>query len=203
MPYGIFTYGVTRYLGENIMGELILPDAPDFGTARSEKVEACGLDGLVVYRLFDEDGNLKLDEETHNLVTQVGDQFYGERAVGLGSLGNVTGMRLGTGVVAVAKTDPGASIGTYVTSSNRALDGGFPASSLNVNSRRIAFQASWAAGVATATGISEAVLTIETPLTNVAGTAANTIARALLSPVVNKAAGDTLVITWYHDLLGA
>jgi hypothetical protein len=142
--------------------------------------------------------------EFDNLVTQVGDQYYGERAAGIGSPpGQVTGMRLGTGSTAVAKTGAGAAIVTYTTASQVAISGGFPTSALNGSSRRIQWQALWGAGVATASGLNEVVITNESPLTNVAGTAANTIARALLSPVVNKGANDTLTITWNHDLLGA
>jgi hypothetical protein len=61
----------------------------------------------------------------------------------------------------------------------------------------------WAAGVVTANSMDEAVITNETGPTNVAGTAANTIARFVMAPVVNKGALDQLVITWTHDLLGA
>ena len=109
----------------------------------------------------------------------------------------------GTGVTAAAKTGAGAAIVTYVAASQKALDATYPQSSLSGSSRRIQYVTTWGAGVATATAIAEAVITNETPITNVAGTAANTIARALLSSTVNKEAGDTLVLTWNHDLLGA
>jgi hypothetical protein len=111
-------------------------------------------------------------------------------------------MRLGTGVTAPAKTGAGAAIVTYVTASQQAIDGGFPTSALSGSARRIQWKVSYAAGVATANDISEAVITNENPLTNVAGTAANTISRALLVPVVNKGALDTLALTWNHDLEG-
>ena len=160
--------------------------------------------GIVEVRLYDGDGELTYEQIIRNLVTQVGDQYYGERAAGIGSPpAQVTGFRLGTGSTAPAKTGAGAAIVTYTTGSNIAVDGTYPQSSLNGASRRITWRGTWGAGVATATGLNEVVLTNETPLTNVAGTAANTIARALLSPVVNKGAADTLEVTWHHDLLGA
>lgn len=160
--------------------------------------------GIVEVRLYGPDGDLKHEEIVRNLVTQVGDQYYGERAAGIGSPpAQVTGMRLGTGSTAVAKTGAGAAIVTYVTGSNVAIDGTYPQSSLSSGARRITWRSTWAAGVATASGIAEVVITNETPLTNVAGSAANTIARALLSPTVNKGALDSLEITWHHDLLGA
>jgi hypothetical protein len=242
-------------------------------------VDRQGIHGWVSYELRGPDGRVKQRGRVPNLVTEVGDRFYGDRAAGiLGStvaitaitnatsavvttgsahgftvgdrviiagvtpsgyngswaisavgsattftiyvgtalgagsafgtaqgltLGNVTGMRLGTGTTAVAKTGAGAAIVTYVTASQLALDATYPLSTLNGSSRRIRYFVTWAAGVATANGIAEAVITNETPLSNVAGTAANTIARALLSPTVNKAAGDTLTVDWAHDLLGA
>jgi hypothetical protein len=142
--------------------------------------------------------------EFDNLVTQVGDQYYGERAAGIASPpGQVTGMRLGTGSTAVAKTGAGAAIVTYTNASQVAISGGFPTSSIPGSARRIQWQALWGAGVATASGLNEVVITNESPITNVAGTTANTISRALLSPVVNKGASDTLTVTWNHDLLGA
>lgn len=239
-----------------------------------------GFSGWVEVDLFDKDGRLKLHVVSRNLITEVGDQFYGDRAAGilspartltaitnatsavcttsaahgfgvgdvvriagvtpagyngdwaiiavpstttftiyvgtalgagsafgtatsLASLPGESGMRLGTGTTAVAKTGAGAAIVTYVSGSNVAIDGGFPTSALSGSSRRIQYKTTWGAGVATASGIAEVVLTFEQPLTDVAGTAANTVSRALLSPVVNKGASDTLAVTWNHDLLGA
>lgn len=118
------------------------------------------------------------------------------------SLGAVTGMRLGTGTTAAAKTGAGAAIVTTISASQQALDGGFPTSALNGSSRRIQYKVTWAAGTATNAAIAESVITNETPLTNVAGVAADTIARVTFT-AINKAAGDTLTNTWSHDLLGA
>lgn len=168
------------------------------------QLDQLGFHGWLDVELFDEDGKLKLHIVVPNLITQVGDQYYGERAAGIGSPpAQVSGMRLGTGTTAVAKTGAGAAIVTYVSGSSIAIDGGFPTSALSGSSRRIQWKTTWGAGVATASAISEAVITNEGTLTDVAGTAANTISRGLLSPTVNKAAGDTLAITWNHDLLGA
>lgn len=142
--------------------------------------------------------------EFENLITEVGDEYYGERAAGIASPpGQVTGMRLGTGSTTPAKTGAGAAIVTYVSGSALAIDGSFPTSALSGSSRRIQWKTTWGAGVATANGIAEAVITNESPLTDVTGSAANTISRALVSPTVNKGASDTLAITWNHDLLGA
>lgn len=245
---------------------------------RRPAVDRQGIHGWVTYELRGPDGQVRQRGEVPNLVTDVGDQWYGDRAaqilgstvsitaitnatsavvttsaahgftvgdrviiagvtpagyngswaisavgsattftiyvgtaLGAGSafgtaqglsLGMVTGMRLGTGTTAVAKNGAGAAIVTYVTGSQKALDATYPTSAA-ASGRRIRYFVTWGAGVATANGIAEAVITNETPLSDVAGTAANTIARALISPTVNKAAGDTLTIQWDHTILGS
>lgn len=172
--------------------------------SRRPLLDRVGIYGWGWAELRGESGALKQLVFFENLVTNIGDQYYGERAAGIASPpAQVTGMRLGTGATAVAKTGAGAAIVTYTTASQVAISGGFPTSSIPGTARRIQWQALWGAGVATASGLNEVVITNETPITNVAGTAANTISRALLSPVVNKGASDTLTITWNHDLLGA
>lgn len=189
----------------------ILDELSGVGVATLDRVaDRVGIHGHGVAQLWTPSirrpGKLLLAQEVFfdNLVTQVGDQYYGERAAGIASPpGQVTGMRLGTGSTAVAKTGAGAAIVTYTTASQVAISGSFPTSSIPSSARRIQWQALWSAGTATASGLNEVVITNESPLTNVAGTAANTIARALLSPVVNKGASDTLTVTWNHDLLGA
>ncbi len=167
-----------------------------------DAAEVGSISGFGVAEVRGPDGELKQRVEFHNLITEVGDQMYGERGAGLaGQPAAPTGMRLGTGGgTAPSKTGAGAAAVAYVTGSAVAI--GTPVSSLQGSSRRITYSASWGAGVATATGINEVVLTNAT-VADVAGTAADTISRALLSPTVNKGAGDTLAVTWTHDLLGA
>jgi hypothetical protein len=157
--------------------------------------------GHGTYRLIGADGTVKQEGAFTNLITRIGDQMYGERGAGIGTLGAPTGMRYGTGSTAVAKTGAGAAIVTYVSGSSQVFDSA-AASSLSGSSRRITYTTTWAAGTATATGISEVVITNIT-IADVAGAEANTISRALIDPVVNKGAGDSLEIVWNHDLLGA
>lgn len=169
-----------------------------------EMVDKAGIRGHLIIEMFDEDGNLKYRVETDNIITQVGDQYYGERAAGIASPpGQVTGMKLGTGSTAVAKTGGGAALTTYLTNSHQAIDGGFPTSSLSGSSRRITWKATWAAGKATtASPITEVVL-VNDALADATSPAGNTISRALVTGVGSKGAGDTLAITWTQDLLGA
>lgn len=167
-----------------------------------EERENMMLNGLVVAELWDEDGYLKFLHSFINGITSVGNQYYAERATGITSPPNqVSGMRLGTGTTAFATTGAGAAIVTYITGSQAGIAVGFPTSGAGGGtSRRITWQSSWAAGVATNAAISEAVITNEASLTDVAGTAANTIARVVLSPVINKGASDSLSLSWQHDV---
>lgn len=116
-----------------------------------------------------------------------------------------TGMRVGTGATAPATTGAGAAIVTYNTGlvQFKVFDATYPLSSLVTDTRRIQYVTTFNAGEATQTGLAEVVITNEQPISDVAGTAANTVSRALLSPTVNKGVSDTLAITWNHDLLGS
>ena len=162
--------------------------------------------GFVLVELYDERGRLKHSQIQPNLITDVGDEYYAKKGSGT-AINTVTGMRLGTGSTAVAKNGAGAAIVTYSagTTSSKAIDATFPSAATKGAGLgwRITWKTTWNAGEATINSLAEVVMTNETPLTDVAGTAANTIARALLSPVVNKGANDTLSITWQHDFLGA
>lgn len=180
------------------LGPLLVSKQPLRG---NKLLEHAGIKGSLVIELFDENGNLKDYQEVKNLITQVGDQYYAERAAGIaGAPAAITGMQLGTGSTAPAKTGAGAAIVTLVASSLVALSG-TPTSSLSGSSRRISYAASWAAGVATNAGIAEIALVNQATATQTAAPASATISRALIT--VNKGAGDVLNVTWNHDLLGA
>lgn len=164
---------------------------------------ATSIKGTVIAELFGPDGVLKERCETSNLVTATGDQYYaGRAALSTGLPAQVTGFRLGTGSTAVAKTGAGAAIVTYLAGSNKANDSGFPTAAAGV----VTWKRTYAPGEATtASPITEVVLNTDTIANDNAttATAANTIARALLTGISSKAAGDTLTITWTHTLLGA
>lgn len=153
------------------------------------------------------DGTVKETVAFDNLVTQVGEQAYGDAYAGLHASGNVadpaavTGMQLGTGTTAVAKTGAGSFIVTYVAGSDKAIEASHPISVLNGGVRRITWQAVWAAGEATqeSPALSEVAI-VTRVLDAVVATEAQTVSRALLSPTVAKAAGDSLTVTWHHDI---
>lgn len=158
--------------------------------------------GHVIAELFDEHGNLKARDEVHNLITATGDQLYASRGAGLTSSATPTGMRLGTGSTAVAKTGAGAAVVTYLSGSNKSFDATFPSAAGGVAT----YKCTWGAGIATtASPITEAVINTDTIANDNAttATAANTVSRVLLSGIGSKGASDTLALTWTHTILGA
>lgn len=188
----------------------VMPSLAEANLRRVVKLEERGsLFGAGHYILRGPNGAIKrqgglLVPNFKNLITDVGDEVWAKRLAAV-SVNLPTGMRLGTGSTAVSKNGAGAAIVTYLSGSNRDFDATYPTAASKGAGLgwRVTFRTTWPAGVATANGISEVVITNETPHTNVAGTAANTLSRALLSPVVNKGASDSLEVTWYYDDLGA
>lgn len=241
--------------------------------------DSAGIVGRVEWVLRDARGRIKTRGVTKNLVTDTGDQFYGDRAVnaqgsaktitaiatgttavvttsaahgltvgdvvtiagvtpagyngkwaitavgsattfsiyvgtalGAGtafgtatgeSYGTAQGMKLGTGSTAVAKNGAGAALVTYLTNSHQAFDATFPSTSGTTGGRVVTYKVTYAAGKATtASAITEVVIFLDF-LADATSSAANTIARALISGVGSKGASDTLTITWTHTLLGA
>lgn len=180
---------------------------PDMSTAPEQgaKVDKSGIKGVLVIERHNADGELLERFEGSNLVTQIGDQMYGERGAGIASPPAIpTGMKLGAGSTAVAKTGAGAALVTYLAGSNKAFDATYPQSTLNGAARRIIYKRTYAAGEATtASPITEAVIVNDTIATDATSTAANTVSRILVTGISAKASTDTLTATWNHDLLGA
>jgi hypothetical protein len=162
-------------------------------------------DGLIVAELFNDRGELLSRCEVPNLITNVGDQMYAERGAGIASPPAIpTGMRIGTGTTAVAKSGAGAAIVTKVTAGNLAFDATYPTSALSGSSRVITYKCTYGAGVGTtASPIAEAVIVNDAIATDTATAAANTVARALLTGLGSKGATDTLTLTWTHTLSGS
>jgi hypothetical protein len=167
-------------------------------------LDNAGISGEFIYRLIDRHGNVKQYGHIKNLITDYGDQWAASRTANVSVQGAITGMRLGTGTTSPAKSGAGAAIVTYVSGSARVLDANPSLSDQGSGSGHDAvYVVTWPDGVVTQNNISEVVVTNEDPVTNVAGTAGNTIARGLLSPVVNKGADDTLQVTWRNRYNGS
>lgn len=156
------------------------------------------LAGMVEILVHGPDGELKHRSVQPNLITTTGDAYYASRGSGSTAIAVPTGMILGTGTTAVAKTGSGAAIVTYVANSNQAI------SAPSVSGNVVTFSAVFAAGKGTSgTAISEVALVNSTIATDATVGAANTISRALLASPAAKAAGDSLTIQWTHSLLGS
>ncbi len=163
-----------------------------------------GITFNVVVELFGPDGELKYREEAENLVTDYGDEHVGERMYD-DTQDNVVGMRLGTDSgTAASKAGAGAAIVAYISGSNEDLD----ATPIGVDKGaglgwRVPHICTWIAGDVTNSTINEVVLSDETPLTDVAGVVGDTVARFIFGSTIDKQAGDSLVVTWNVDFLGA
>ena len=166
--------------------------------------------GYGVAELFGPDGELKQAVVFKNLITTAGDQYYTQKGIVGIAPANATaptpanGMKLGTSSAAVTKSGAGAALGTYASGSNLAFDATFPQAAAKGGDTgwNATYKSTWGTGVATANGLNEVVI-VNDAASNATTSAANTICRALLSPVVNKGASDTLAVTWVHTALGA
>ena len=156
--------------------------------------------GHVVAELRGPDGELIARHESENLITSTGDQMYASRGAGLVTSATPTGMKLGTGSTAPAKSGAGAAVVTYLTGSNKAFDATFPTAVAGV----VTYKRTYAAGEATsASAITECVIVTDAIATDAASSAANTASRVLLTGIPSKGAADSLTVTWTHTLLGA
>ncbi len=167
-------------------------------------VESSTVRGEVIAILRGPDGRIKQIEWGSNLVTDHGDEHIGER-IALDAQNIVTGMRLGNdSATAASKAGAGSFIVTYISGSQEALDAVAVGSDLGSNlGWRQAHVCTWAAGDVTDADIEEVVLTDETPITDVQGAAANSVARFIFASTIDKQAGDSLEVTWNLDSLGA
>lgn len=159
-----------------------------------------GIDGQVEWVLTGPDGKVKSKGRAFNVITDIGDQRYGEAGAGIaGPPAAPTGMKLGTTGTAPAKNGTGSALIAYLANSNQAI--GTPTSAKPGAVRVITYTATYAAGKATtASPILEAALVNDTIATDATSTAANTLSRVLLTGIGSKGASDTLAITWTHSI---
>lgn len=153
--------------------------------------------------LRDQAGNIKHEERGENLVTDVGDSVIAGR-LHSAAVNIVTGMKLGNSATAAAKNGVGATVVTYITGSQKALDSVATDATKGAGAGwRTTYVCTWAAGVVTNANINEVILTNQTALTDTAGSAAVTLARYIFAAAIDKQAGDSLAVTWQVDILGA
>lgn len=185
-------------------------DAMHDAHSMARNLDRIGMVGYGVAELFDGDGKRSLLLPFANLVTDAGDLYYAGKAIASIAPASpsaptaASGMKLGTGSTAVAKSGAGGALVTYETGSNQAFDSSYPQTAnlgagLGVNA---VYRSTWAAGDVTETALAEVVI-VNDAGTDATSTAANTYSRALFGSTINKGASDSLVVTWNHKFLGA
>ena len=148
------------------------------------------------------DGKEKYRESGSNLVTDIGDSFISQRIYD-NAVDIVSGMKLGTGATAAAKNGAGAAMVTYVSGSQEALDSAATDATKGAGlGWRTSYVCTWAAGDVTNSALAEVCLTNQTPLADNTCAAADTVARYVFASTIDKAAGDSLQVTWNLDFLG-
>jgi hypothetical protein len=182
------------------------------GTAddvQPEQAEEPSFRGSVLIQVVSEDGEVKDERKIGNKITTAGDEYYAKRGAAAvvpaapADVTKVTGMKLGTGTTAEAKSGAGALLVTYETGSNNPFDAGFPVlvDLTGDTGWQIQYKTTWAAGDVTETALTEAVI-VNDAATDLTSTAANTISRVVFT-AINKTATDSLVITWNHTFNAA
>jgi hypothetical protein len=159
-----------------------------------------GLRGEVIAELRGPDGKLKQRLVSHNLVTDQGDNFF-KSAIYTAAY-TAWGMKLGTATTAASKSGAGSfpAVADYVSGSAKALDDSTPKQGAAANI--VQFRRLWAAGEGTSDNINRVGLVDNTTNAGEAD-ATHTAAMSVFAAAINKAAGDTLTVTWNITLLGA
>lgn len=174
-----------------------------------EKENKLAIVGYGIVEHYDRNGRLKSVQPFANIITTAGDQYYAQKGiVGIAPAAAAAPtaaacMKLGTGVTAASKSGAGAALGaTFIGASNKAFDATFPQAAAvgGDGGWNAIYKTTWNAGEATNAAITEVVIANDNA--NATSTAANSYSRTVISSV-NKAAGDTLAVTWNHKFLGA
>jgi hypothetical protein len=164
--------------------------------------DGVGIRGHVVAELRDRFGNLKQREETHNLVTTVGDNYSAARFFSNTPAFKTFYMKTGTTATAPAKSNDDAFIGdaAYNPHSVAGMESGWP--KVGATNKVAQFKSAW-------TNDADHAYTVRrVELTDDSGNAAeegdgNSYAIALFGADIVKASTDTLTITWNITFLGA
>jgi len=167
--------------------------------------ETMGVTAHVHVELFAADGTLKYEEWGDNLVTDYGDDMIATRMFD-DAIDFITGMKLGDQgtPTAASKNGTGATLESYVTGSQEALDATPTEATKGAGAGwRVTHICTWIAGDVTNSALSEVVLTNETPISDTTAVVGDTAARYVFGSTIDKGSGDELVVTWHVDILGA
>ena len=138
--------------------------------------ETLGIKGELTISVFDRNGNLKEAKKVPNLVVTVGKNYIASRMVGTAST-VMSHMAIGTGT-----TTPAVGDTALATQAGIVAVSAFTAST-NTVTATATFAAGTGTGAITEAGIFNAA-------------SAGTLLCRTTFPVVNKAAGDSIAITW-------
>jgi hypothetical protein len=141
--------------------------------------DALTITGRVQLELLDESGLLKQQVEVDNLVVDIGKALIAGRMPATQTMAAPVSMSVGTGAVAVS----GANTNLQAELARIAL------TSTNVVGAVITYAASFGPGVGTGALVEAGIFNL--PALN----AGNMLARVVFA-VINKAAGDTLNVSW-------
>lgn len=171
----------------------------EFNRKLDEKLAMAGVtmvEGRVFHRLIGPDGGIKQEGMSPNLVTSIGDMYLAQFVafVSGATVGSVAYARIGVNTTAPVKAD--TDLGTEIAASSKAPSATYPQ---RVDSHSGAgewtlWRFEWPAGDNTNGSIGEVGMNTSV---------GSFVARALVVPNVNKAAGDTLQIDWGWKFLGA
>jgi hypothetical protein len=134
-----------------------------------------------------------------NVVTNDGDQYYAEAAVGSPSWA-VAGMRLGTGATAPSKTD--TDVTTFLAGSGKAIDGTYPKTNDDDSDNTgagidvVTWRVSYGTGEANGSGIQELAVT------DSSSTPTKALTHALFAASFSKTSSDTLKVFVNHTFNG-
>ena len=165
--------------------------------------------GEVEIFLLDQKDRIKAHRFCTNLVTTAGDGYYAGKAITGISPANpsaptaASGMKLGTGTTAAAKSGAGAALVTYISGSNNPFDSSYPQTEdlSGDTGFNAVYQTTWAAGDVTNSAITECVI-VNDAGTDATSTAGNTYSRVTFT-AIDKTATDSLIAVWKHKFLGA
>ena len=159
--------------------------------------------GFIAYKLVDENGNIKAEGKTTNIVTNQGLKYYVDRLSDQGGSAAQL-MVLGTGTANVGTAD--TWVGGYFAG-NGTIAGTAGSVTILTNAgtpTSLQYVGTFSAGYATQNGITRVGIANMVASSDGNGTpnASTTffIAHGTINPTVNKGANDTLVVTWDHTL---
>ena len=165
------------------------------------------LKGFVTYKLYDEDFNLKQEGKSplhpNNVVTEEGLHYYIDQLSDAGGSPAVL-MMLGTSDTAVSTAD--TWVGSYFAGNGTIGDTqGSLSITTHVSSAAVLqYVGTFEAGYATENDIQRVGIANMVAAADGNGTPNDTttffVSHGTIDPTVNKAATDTLVVSWYHEL---